>query len=367
MKLTAKQREVYELHHEQGIPLRAIARQLGLHRSTVDDHWKRAKTAMIRDGADPERFAPGATTEVDADGTITRQWIRTPVERQSREALTEAIRESLEGVKPLPTIKAPKGNIKDSMVIMPMGDPHVGLYAYYKEAGEDFDCDIAERDLLAATDYLVTVAPPTEECLIINLGDYFHGDSSRNQTTAGTPVDLDTRWSRVLQIGISILIRVVERALEKHKKVTVVNATGNHDTESSVFLCVAMWHHFKDNKRVEIREPNMFHYYTFGDNLIGICHGHSVKKERLPGVMAMDQSVAWGKSKHRYWYTGHIHHRTVLEIDGSLVESFRTLAAKDAWHHGQGYRAGRDMNAIVMHRTYGETDRHRCDILRARA
>jgi hypothetical protein len=219
---------------------------------------------------------------VNENGDIKQQWVRTDKQKESIEALQEAFHLSVEDSRPLKPIKAPKGNIKNLLTVYPMGDPHIGMYAYHKEVGEDFDCDIAERDLLSAVDYLISVSPPTEEALIVNLGDYFHGDSSKNTTTAGTPIDFDGRYERVLKIGISILIRVVERALEKHKKVTVINATGNHDTESSIFLCVAMWHHFQNNKRVEIRDSNMFHFFEFGKNLIGVCHGHTVKKERIP-------------------------------------------------------------------------------------
>jgi hypothetical protein len=52
----------------------------------------------------------------------------------------------------------------------------------------------------------------------------------------------------------------------------------------------------------------------------------------------------------------------VKEYRGGVVEYFRTLAARDAWHAGQGYRAGRDMRLIVMHKDYGEVERHRCDV-----
>jgi hypothetical protein len=42
-----------------------------------------------------------------------------------------------------------------------------------------------------------------------------------------------------------------------------------------------------------------------------------------------------------------------------MVEYFRTLAARDAWHAGQGYRSGRDMQCIIHHREFGEIGRHR--------
>ena len=49
-------------------------------------------------------------------------------------------------------------------------------------------------------------------------------------------------------------------------------------------------------------------------------------------------------------------------IPGVTCESFRTLAAKDAYAAGHGYRAGRDMRCIVHHREHGEVERHRCDV-----
>ena len=368
IELTSKQQEAWELN-KQGMNNSEIARSKGVSEATIRARLKVAFTKSELSDSQPGYIVKGRTTLIK-NGETVLEWVKTQKpkdEKESKNHFEDAFRAAISDTKPLKKVAIPKAGLADIMTVYPMGDPHIGLYAYHKESGEDFDCDIAERDLLAATDYLVDIAPATEEALIVNLGDFFHGDSSRNTTTAGTPVDIDTRWSRVLQVGIAIMIRMVERALQKHKKVTVINATGNHDTESSIFLCIAMRHHFKDNKRVDIREPNMFHFYEFGANLIGICHGHTVKKERLPGLMAMDMPEAWGRTKHRYWYTGHIHHKTIMEVDSTLVESFRTLAGKDAWHHGQGYRAGRDMNAIILHKKYGETDRHRCDILRARA
>jgi hypothetical protein len=48
----------------------------------------------------------------------------------------------------------------------------------------------------------------------------------------------------------------------------------------------------------------------------------------------------------------------VKEFPGVVVESFRTLAPKDAWHHGSGYRAGRDMRLDIYHREHGLINRH---------
>jgi hypothetical protein len=97
--------------------------------------------------------------------------------------------------------------------------------------------------------------------------------------------------------------------------------------------------------------------------LIGTTHGDTCKFPKLAGVMAADKPKAWGRTKHRYWYTGHFHSSKVEEYPGVLCEQFRTLAAKDAYTAGAGYRSGRDMRVIVLHKEFGETERHRVDVM----
>ena len=105
-----------------------------------------------------------------------------------------------------------------------------------------------------------------------------------------------------------------------------------------------------------------FHYYRHGKVLLGVHHGDMVKPADLGGLMATDRPTDWGETEFRYWYTGHIHTNKKFELPGVEVESFRTLAGKDAWTHGSGYRSGRDMYAIALDREFGEVERHRVDI-----
>ena len=67
-----------------------------------------------------------------------------------------------------------------------------------EEAGEDFDLDIAEGSLVAAVDHLVALAPPSDIGVLINLGDFFHTDTMKNQTARSTnALDVDTRWLKI--------------------------------------------------------------------------------------------------------------------------------------------------------------------------
>jgi hypothetical protein len=308
----------------------------------------------------------GTSTLYDADGKPKLQWVKTRLdETKAREAVEEWVGWLVEDAKGLaPVITPPAFTHDDLLTVYPMGDPHFGMYAWAPEAGDDFDLDIAERLTYAAIDRLVASAPPSKHALILELGDFFHADDNSAATPkSGNRLDVDTRWARVMQVGLRAMVYVIKRALEKHELVTVRIVAGNHDPHSSFALALGLDAYFNSNERVTIDlDPNVFWYYKFGKVLIGATHGDTCKTDKLPAIMACDRSEDWGQTRFRYYYHGHIHHDSVKELPGCMVESFRTLAARDAWHSGAGYRSGRDMRCIVHHKDFGEIERHRCDV-----
>ncbi len=356
--------------------IRKAAKALGVAHSGIVGSLQRLKKRAALQGYSPDHdmhhaapdthLVKGTSTLYGDDGKPKLQWVKTHVKA---EQLQEVAREIIESLKDEITgtsrkIGAPRTADKTLLTVYPMGDPHIGMYAWVEETGQDFDCDIAERDLQQAIDYLVEKAPNSEEALIANLGDFFHSDTMDNQTRrSGNALDVDSRWSRVLRVGVRIMCYCIDRALQKHKRVTVINEIGNHDDQSSYTLSLILDAYYQNNKRVSIDlSPKPFHYYRFHSVMIGITHGHNTKHETLGPIMATDRAQDWGETEHRYWYVGHIHHRRSQELHGCMTESFRTMASKDAWHAAKGYRAGRDMMCIVHHRDHGEVARHRFDI-----
>jgi hypothetical protein len=304
----------------------------------------------------------GTSTYYNKDGTIRGQWVKTNKDPEHRlEQLFQAVADLAEPFRGLhDPVAPPEDTDADLLCVYPMGDPHLGMHSWSRETGQDFNLKIAEASLVAAVDHLVNLAPRAKEALILNLGDFFHSDSQENRTArSGHQLDVDSRWSKVLGIGIRAMRRVIDRALEKHERVTVVCEIGNHDDHSSIMLALCLANYYEREPRVVIdTSPAKFHWYRFGANLIGTTHGDTVKADKLAGVMATDRAKDWGETLHRYWYTGHVHHDSLKEYPGCVVETFRTLAARDAWHSAAGYRSGRDMKLDVLHRTHGRINRH---------
>ncbi len=302
----------------------------------------------------------GRSVHYDGNGNVISSWVKTENKFDSIDAIVEACKTIADAwpTKAKP-VKKPSSKLNEDLLsAYCIGDAHVGMLAWPAETGNKFDLDIAERHLCGAADKLVDLAPASKRALVVNLGDWYHADSFRNETTKGTRVDVDGRWPKVLATGVRIMRRIIDRALEKHDHVTVVNEIGNHDTNSSIMLAICLAQFYEKEPRVTIdTSPEPFHYYRFGKVLIGITHGDRTKKQDLGPIMANDRPKDWGETKHRYWLLGHVHHDVVKDMIGVTLESFRTLAGRDAWHHGQGYRSGRDMKMDVYHKDFGKISR----------
>jgi hypothetical protein len=355
---------------------RKAAKALGVHKNVIQESYNRLKVRAASMGHSPQhdmtKTVPdgfkvkGVSTYYDQEGKARGQWVKSSIdqERQAElmRAAIEALSEEVKGMAPLTT--APTKTHDDLLAVYPLGDPHFGMYAWAKESGDDFDLKTARRLTLGAVDRLVSSSPAASTALILPLGDVFHANDQTNQTPAHKhQLDVDSRFVHVLQVGIETFRHCILRALEKHARVVVRFVAGNHDPQAVWALAFTIAAYFENEPRVEVDlSPARHWFYRFGKVMIGATHGDQSKAEQLLGVMACDRAEDWGQTKHRYWYCGHVHHSSVKEFPGVTVETFRTLAASDAYAAGNGYRAGRDMRAIIHHKDHGEVERHRCDV-----
>jgi hypothetical protein len=281
-------------------------------------------------------------------------------EQMIREAIA-ALSQEVKGLAPI--TPAPRAVRDDLLCVVPVGDPHFGLYVWAQECGQDFDTDIARRLAIAAADRLMASVPHCAVGILLLLGDITHANDQTNQTPAHKhQLDVDTRFVRVIGIAIETWRHIILRMLERNGRVVGKLLPGNHDPQAVWALAYTLSAYFANEPRVEIDlGPSKFWYFPFGQVLIGATHGDTVKPDKLPGIMAADRPAEWGAARHRYWYTGHIHSKNAMEFPGVVWESFRTLAPQDAYAASHGYRSGRDMVAIIHHRQHGEIERHRCD------
>jgi hypothetical protein len=372
---TVRELEYLEAIEKHGSHRKAAA-ALGVTKSAISGSLeslkKRAALRGYSPGHDMTKTVPdgfkvkGVSTYYDEEGKPRGQWVKSVADSARQEAIVremfQAMAQEVKGLSPaVPAPAKPQG---DLMAIIPVGDPHNGLYVWAKECGDDFDTDIAKKLATAAADRLIASAPDCSVAVFLLLGDVFHANDQTNQTPAHKhQLDVDSRFVRVIGVAIETYRHILLRMLEKFGRVVVKLVPGNHDPQAIWALAYALHAYFANEPRIEVDlGPSKFWYFRFGKVLIGATHGDTVKPERLPSIMAADKPEEWGASKFRYWYTGHIHSRNAIEFPGVMWESFRTLAAQDAYAASHGYSSGRDMVLIVHHKDHGEVERHRCDV-----
>lgn len=301
----------------------------------------------------------GVSALVDADGREIIKWVKTKAESEQAVGMREAILATFANHVPALLTASPAYTEAQTMTVYPIVDLHLGLYAWARETGADYDVDISRGLLRGAVHNLVARSAPSYEAIILDLGDYFHADDSRNQTKrSGNPLDVDTRYARVLQVGYELVVETIELALQKHGLVTYRKLPGNHDDETSLMLAISISAHFKDEPRVIVdTDPSRFFKRRFGKVMIGATHGDQLKMADMAGFMATNWAADWGLTEFRYGFTGHIHHDRSRVANGVKVESFNTLAGKDAWHAGMGFTSPRTAVSITLHEDFGEIDR----------
>lgn len=344
------------------------ARRMGIARSTVQRRIHRAATTGLA-GAPAVKSPPGflvkkVTRNQKPSGEILSEWVHLLPEGVDYEDIMDAVEAAVkarieEGLPKAPVLSTVLDS--DMLTIYLLVDHHLGLYSWEPETGANYDLTIAQKTLRDSLSTLVASTPRSKTALILNVGDFFHSDDNTNRTRrSGNVLDADGRYAKILEIGVDLEIYAIELALTKHEMIIVRNLPGNHDEYATIALNTGILQAFKNNPRVHVsRDPSPFFFYKFGKVLIGSTHGDMIKAHDMPGVLATYAPKEWGETEHRYIYLGHVHHKSIGggENHGAVWETFRTLAAGDAWHKKSGYAAGRSMVAITHHKDYGEIKR----------
>jgi hypothetical protein len=373
---TERQAEYLEAIREHG-GQRAAARHFDVRMSAVAEAVKYVRKKAAAAGwapengleiPNPEGFITGKVTVQQRGQTVERVWKRmSPSDTANQELAQQYIRwlaSDAEGRAG--TVEPPQRTDAEILAAYPIFDPHFGLYSWKPETGENYDLDEAERRVTEAADRLVYAMPSAEQALIALGGDVYHiNDESAETPASKNRQDTDTRFVHVAEVGFRAITHVVERARQKHAHVHVRPVRGNHDPDALMMMAIALRSYYRDEPRVTIDvDPCLYAYHRFGKVLIGLHHGHGARMNELPLLMAADRPQDWGATEHRYWYCGHIHHKTKdKEHPGVMVETFNTLAGTDAWHYGKGYRhVAKNMQAILHHAEDGEVERHTCSL-----
>lgn len=370
---TPRQLEYLEALEKHGSQ-RAAAKALGVVRNALQDSLNSLKNRAAKMGYSPEhdmvRTVPdgfvvkGISTYYNAEGQPSGQWVKSSIheerQREIMEAAFAAMSEDLPRAKP---IKKPTVFNEDLATVYTLTDSHVGAMCWNKEnldPNGDWDLTIAERVLTNCFEYMVKSSPDSKVGIVAQLGDFGHQDSISAVTpTSMHLLDSDSRYPKIVETMVRILRRVIAMALEKHPKVVVLLAEGNHDISSSIWMRVMFKALYENEPRVEVIDSVMPYYvYQHGKTMLAWHHGHLKKNDQLPILFAAQFPEMWGSTVKRYAHCGHRHHVEEKEHSGMTVIQHSTLAARDAYASRGGWMSERQCTAITYHSEYGQVSRN---------
>lgn len=348
-----------------------VAAELNCTRRSLANRLHRARAYASRRGWNPDvklarKLAPSfyierITHHERADGETIQRWLKLRAGAEDQQAAIESFISGLidPAVRVAPT-ELPSLADDKLVAVVPYGDPHLGMLAHEPETGANFDLKIAESTMLSANDALFTVMPTVSKMVLAFMGDNFHANDDTARTPkSGHVLDVDGRHPHVAEAAARIVRRTIDNALEHAAEVVFIAVQGNHDPLSSFWLSLAVRLLYENEPRVTVLDTRRhINVLAHGVNLLAFTHGHGIKRTEVDRYVAAAFADEWGAAQIRHAYTGHVHHDHVIERPGMLVESIRTLAAKDRYAAHNGYLSGRDLKLDLWHRDYGRVRRY---------
>jgi hypothetical protein len=366
---TPRQRQILEAIDRLG-SARAASIELGMNIGGASETYIAVKKKAAKKGYAPEHdftrpvpdgyVAKGVSTYYNAEGKPAGQWVKASL---SHQALVEAIKETIDGFKdeilPASVIAAPTACEEHLCNLYTFTDYHLGMLAWHKEGGSDWNISIAEKTILAALVQMVNQSPNAHTAVLNIQGDFLHTDGKTPVTPASKHVlDADSRFPKIRRSAIRIIRSLVAMCLSRHQEVRLIIAEGNHDEESAGWLSDLFAVHYEDEPRVTVNDSVLpFYVFEWGSTMLGVHHGHKVKNESLPLLFAAQFPQSWGRTTRREIHCGHRHHRDEKEYNGVTVVQHPTLAARDAYASRGGWIADRAAWAITYHKKYGAVGR----------
>lgn len=347
-----------------------VAKEFKVARQVVTRSIKAAKKKAALAGFSPDHgmthAAPdgfgvkGVSTLYRDTGEIAAQWVKTDRDEQRQQEIMDTVVASMsETIKREKPVKPPKSVIEDLLNLYVITDYHYGALSWAEETGEDWDLDIAEDLIVKWFAHAIKVAPDSKVGLFADIGDAMHYDGLEALTpTSGNVLDADSRFQRVVRVVIRATRRIISLLLQKHEQVHVIQAEGNHNIASSVWMREFLANLYADEPRVTVdRTVDPYYHYEHGDTLLLFHHGHLRKMANVCEAFVGKYREAFGRTKFTYAHMGHFHSDKVIENNLMRIEQHRTLAAADAYSTRLGYSSGRDAKAITYSKQFGEVAR----------
>ena len=220
-------------------------------------------------------------------------------------------------------------------------DAHMGKLAWGAEVGRDYDLKIACQDYTNACEKTLSWSVPfkPEKIFFIVGNDLMHIENFLGVTTKGGNVlDTDSRLPKIAQETFKTVTSCIY-SCRSVAPVEVLWIPGNHDMIASMFLCMMLKEHFKNDDHVTVDcSPMQRKARLWGNLLVGWTHQILNRHNAWVNELAHMFKEQWAQAKYYEWHYGHKHKKNEIKMfpivteGGVLLRQLTALSPIDAWH-----------------------------------
>jgi len=271
-------------------------------------------------------------------------WLRRKFQPAFQEALQDFV-ERIEAAAPQYEDVEIHAGPDPHLLVLALVDQHFGKLAWAPETGEAYDLKMARSTYLwAAKTLFHRCRGYAIERVVLPVGnDLFHVDNLAGETNAGTRQDYDSRLPKIYQTVLDAVVQVIEY-LRQYVTVEILWVPGNHDLQTSYYLCQTLEAYFRNASNIEVdASPQPRKYVRYGQCLIGYTHGNEEPHKDLPTVMMGERRQDLAEVDHVEWHLGHLHKKKETSFVGTdtfgpvTVRVLPSLCGTDYWHFKKGY------------------------------
>lgn len=238
-----------------------------------------------------------------------------------------------------------------------LADPHIGLLAWRKESGVDYDLKIVKSRFFMCINDIVERCKYRKfrKIYFVGLGDVLHVDNNEQKTTNGTFQQTDGRLEKITECAEDMLIDGIT-ILGKLAPVEFVHLCGNHDRLTGYMLARSVSNVFRNDHNVTFDiSPNPIKHKVFGKSLVVLHHGDLPKKNTfdLPINFARERI---SETKFTEVHCGHYHTEESKVVGGVRVRYLPTIAASSYWENQQGYKSDKAVVCYIWNEKTGLRD-----------
>ena len=251
--------------------------------------------------------------------------------------------------------KAPATELLSQYVI---ADLHVGQYSWQQETGANWNTEICRKLMHQVSSDLISRHPNSQVGYLCVTGDFNDSDGKGVTPTHGHVLDTSTKFPKILDTGLAILVDFIDKLRNKHNQVVVSIIRGNHDVHSHIFYQKALRAHYRNESNVcIIQHNNPFSAIQWGKVMVCCNHSDKIKLEKQSKVFTQLFPEMVGSTLYRYIHTGHLHFYREISDDVFSSIQHPSMVAPSAHSIEGGWISDRKMCSFVYNRNHGEIAR----------